>query len=223
MASGFSPRSCLDYLQHGYHANDFYQLYDDQDKLYVAFCDLSYEPGAAWTLVISWVTEKYRELPYLKNMAFLDDAPINENTPNWYIHRQTWARMNSIRQHSTRWRATCNCHQASTIDYQDYLRGKFSDLDIMTWQGNGSPCQPVEYVNILGNTGGSGTTVGLWQISGGFLLHVDSVNYGCEIPPSADPIVDYFGYYADGLSTEFRCSQNDASTSQWWFGGYLAE
>ena len=165
--------------------SDFYLLHDDNlNKLYVVFCDLSHEPGAAWALVMSWVTEKYRELPNFKNMTFLDDAPINENTPNWNIYRQTWARMNSIRQHSTHWRATCDFQFASTrIDFLDYLRGKFSDVDIMTWQGGGSDCQPVEYVNILGRTGGSGTTVGLWQSSGSYLLHIDSSHTGCEFLP----------------------------------------
>jgi len=67
----------------------------------MAFCDLSIEPGSAWTLVISWVSEKYQDLPYFKNRAFFEDAPINEENPNTQIYRQTLARMNSIREHST--------------------------------------------------------------------------------------------------------------------------
>ena len=47
-------RSCLDYLRRGKVENGFYWLLDDQDKRYVAYCDLSSEPGAAWTLVMSW-------------------------------------------------------------------------------------------------------------------------------------------------------------------------
>lgn len=124
---GFIPRSCLDYLEHGYHESDFYKLYDDHDQLYVAFCDLSNEAGSAWTLVMSWLTEKYRELPNFKSNVFPDDAPINENSPNWNVYRQTWFRMNSLRKRSTHWRATCNFYPSSTIDFQDYLR-KFDDL-----------------------------------------------------------------------------------------------
>lgn len=218
---GFIPRSCLDYLQRGILENDFYQLYDDDDQIYVAFCDLSKEPGSAWTLVMSWESAKYRELPYFKTTAFSDDAPINENTPNWYIYRQTLARMNSIRKHSTHWRATCEWQFTSRFDYQDYLRGKFSDFDIMSFVGSG--CQPIEYVNILGNIAGSGTTVKFFQNSGSYGLHIDSFSTGCEFLPLADPKVDYFGYYGDGLSTEFRCCRYDSSTTQWWFGGYLEE
>lgn len=220
---GFIPRSCLDYLEHSYHENDFYKLYDDQDQLYVAFCDLSYEPGTAWTLVMSWMTKKYLELPNFKSNAFSEDAPINEYAPNFDIYRQTWFRMNGLRKRSTHWRATCNFHpSASTFgDFQDYLRGKFDDLDIMTLQGH--DCYPVEFVNILGKFGGRGTTVGFWQSPGSYCLHIDSSDTGCEFLPLADPTVDYFGYYGDGLSTEFSCSLSEYTTTQWWFGGHLGE
>ena len=213
----------MDYLKQGILKSGFYLLYDDDDQLYTALCDLSTEPGSAWTLVMSWESEKYKDLPYFKNRALFEDAPINEENPNMQIYRQTLARMNSIREHSTHWRATCNVlRSTSRIDYQDYLRGKFSDFDVIYYEG-GLSCQPVEYVNILGNVGGRGTTVGFWQRSGIYFLHIDSSNTGCEFLPLADPRVDYFGYYGDGLSSEFRCSQYESSTTQWWFGGYLKE
>lgn len=218
----FIPRSCLDYLQHGKHENDFYWLYDDQDKLYVAYCDLSYEPGSAWTLVASWATAKFRELPHFKTKPFPVNSPLNENTPNWNAFRQTRDRMYSVRKRSTHWRATCDINRLQTIDYQDYLRGKFSDFDIMSWLG-GRTCWPVEYVNILGNTGVSGIIVGFWQKDGAYFLHTDSSNTTCEFIAEATPLVDYFGYYKDGLSYNFRCSRYDTSTTQWWFGGYLQE
>ena len=177
---------------------------------------------------MSWMTAKYKDLPHFKNRAFYEDAPINEETPNPEIYRQTLARMNSIRKHSTHWRATCNAdRRPGTNIYKDYLRGKFSDFDIMLYEGGGSStCQPVEYINILGNFGGNGTTVGFWQSSGNYLLNIDSSDTGCEFLPSAYPRlprVDYFGYYGDGLNPEFTCSQNVLCTTQWWFGGYLEE
>ena len=225
---GHVPRSCLDYLQHGIRQNGFYLIYDYDDQFYAAFCDLSSEPGSAWALVMSWMTVKYKELPHFKNKAFYEDAPINEEIPNWEIYRQTLARMNSIRKHSTHWRATCNADgHPGTINYQDYLRGKFSDFDIMLYEAGGSStCQPVEYINILGNASGNGTTVGFWQSSGSYLLNIDSSDTGCEFHPSPHPRlprVDYFGYYGDGLNPEFTCSRNAFSTTQWWFGRYLEE
>ena len=222
---GYIPRSCLDYLKQSIPPNGFYLLYDDNNQLYTVFCDFSTEPGSAWTLVMSWVSAKYKDLSYFQNRAFYEDAPINEETPNTDIYRQTLARMNSIRVHSTHWRATCNVRAQTyrpTIDYQDYLRGKFSDFDIINFDG-GSVCQPVEYINILGAVGGSGTTVGFWQSSGNYMLHIDSSDSGCEFVPLTDPRVDYFGYYGDGLSSEFSCSLYDSATTQWWFGGYVQE
>ena len=225
MPEGYIPRSCLDYLKQSIPQNGFYLLYDDSNQLYTAFCDFSTEPGSAWTLVMSWMTAKYKDLPSFKNSAFFEDAPINEETPNTAIYRQTSARMYSICLRSTHWRATCNVPiqpYRATIDYQDYLRGKFSDFDIFYFNGV-SICEPVEYINILGNAGGSGATVGFWQYSGIYMLHIDSSNTRCEFEPFADPLVDYFGYYGDGLSTEFSRSRYDSASTQWWFGGYIED
>ena len=221
---GYLPRSCLDYLQQGTLQSGFYLLCDDGGQLYTVVCDFSSEPGSAWTLVMSWMSATYKDLPYFQSKAFNEDAPINENSPNFRIYRQTLARMNSIRDRSTHWRATCNVRQnPSPIDYQDYVRGKFSDFDIIDYEGGGLNCQTVEFVNILGNTSGSGTTVGFWQYSGSYMLHIDSSNTGCEFLPLANPRVDFFGYYGDGMSSDFSCSQYDYSSTQWWFGGYLQE
>lgn len=214
------PRSCLDYLKRGILKSGFYLLYDDDDQLYTAFGDLSIEPGSAWTLVMSWMT-KYKELPYFKTKAITEDAPINEDSPNFWIYRQTFDRMIKIRKYSTHWRATCNVLQyTTTIDYQDYLRGKFSDFDIMVYAESYN-CKPVEYINILGNVGGSGTTIAFWQAPANYFLHIDSSSAGCEFGPIAGPRVDYFRYYGDGLSSEFQCSQSNYTSTQWWFGGYL--
>ena len=52
--NGFIARSCVDFLKHGVLENGFYLLFDDQGQRYLAYCDLASEPGAAWTLVMSW-------------------------------------------------------------------------------------------------------------------------------------------------------------------------
>jgi len=224
---GYIPRSCLDYLRRGIRRTGLYVLFDHNGQVYRAFCDFSSEPPlSAWTLVMSWVTTKYQNKTNFKSRAFYDDAPVNEEIPNWEIYRQTLARMTNIRKHSTHWRATCNFQlRAGIIIYKDYLRGKFSDFDIML-QGAMGWCHRVEYINILGNAGGSGTTVRFWQYSGSYLLHIESYYDGCEFTPPPYPrlrAVDYFGYYGDGLNPEFTCSRDASSTTQWWFGGYLGE
>ena len=32
---------------------------------------------------------------------------------------------------------------------------------------------------------------------------------------------DNFGWYGDGISNKFRCTQGDQSTTQWWLGAHL--
>ena len=218
------------YLQRGIRRTGIYWLYDHNGHLYQAFCDFTSEPYmSAWTLVMSWATTKYRNMPNFKSKAFYEDAPVNEALPSWEIYRQTLARMTTIRKQSIHWRATCDfqLRAGKAIIYKDYIRGKFSEFDIMLPKSVGpSKCQRVEYINILGNAGGSGTTVGFWQHNGNFFLHTDSHNTGCEFTPPPYkklPRVDYFGYYGDGLNPEFTCSRNASSTTQWWFGGYLGE
>ena len=155
----------------------------------------------------------------------MQDAPINHNTPNWYIYRQTLARMQSIRGRSTYWRATCSFDQLQhNVDYRDYLRGKFSDFDLMTYRGYGQ-CFPVDYVNIRGHAAGSGTTARFWQVVDTFSLHIDSYHTGnCAFKPNTGAVSseDNFGYYGC-INKNFRCTMSDDSTTQWWFGGYLDE
>ena len=218
----FIARSCLDYLEHGKIENGFYVLFDDHDKKHVAYCDLSSEPGAAWTLVMSW-SRMYKDLLQFRSKTFIQDAPINHNTPNWHIYRQTLARMKSLRSRSTYWRATCSFNLVEQkIDYRDYLRGKFSDFDIMTFQGNGQ-CFRVDYVNIRGHAAGAGTTAQFWQ-GIGYLLHIDSSRTGCAFKPNAGavPSEDNFGHY-HSVNRNFRCTMGNDQTTNWWFGGYIAD
>ena len=225
--NGFIGRSCLDYLQQGMFENGFYWLFDDQNQRYVAYCDLSSEPGSAWTLFVSW-NRASKDLPHFRSKTFLQDAPINQNTPNWHAYRQTLARMKSLRSHSTHWRATCSFNQPrfqnleKAIDYRDYIRGKFSDFDIMTFLGYGK-CHPVEYVNIRGHAAGGGATVQFWQLQSQYFLHIDSSFSGCAFKPNtgAVPSEDNFGYY-NSVNVNFRCTAGDDATTQWWFGGYVA-
>ena len=104
-----------------------------------------------------------KNLPQFRSKSFVQDAPVNENTPNWYSYRQTLTRMKNIRGRSTHWRATCSFNQVEAIDYRDYIRGRFRDFDIMAFSGKGV-CFPVEYVDIRGSTAGKGTTLPFFRV-----------------------------------------------------------
>ena len=174
--------------------NGFYWLFDDQNQRYVAYCDLSSEPGTAWTLVASW-NKASKGLPHIWYKTLLQDTPVKHNTPNWNVYRQTLARMKSLRSRSTHWRATCSFNLMKAIDYRDYLRGKFSDFDIMTFLGVGK-CFPVEYVNIRGHAAGSGTTAQFWQIYNVNFLHIDSGKSGCGFKPNAGAVPSEDNFWA---------------------------
>ena len=219
---GFIARSSLDYLQHGKFENGFYWLFDDQFHRYVAYCDFSSEPGAAWTLVMSW-NRASKDLPQIRSKTFLQDAPINHKTPNWHAYRQTLDRMKTLRNQSNYWRTTCGFNQVEEIDYRDYIRGKFGDFDIMAFLGY-EQCFPVDYINIRGHAAGSGTTAKFWQVQNTYMLHIDSSATGCGFVATsgAVPSEDNFGYYGV-INSNFRCTMAGDSTTQWWFGGFLDE
>ena len=164
---------------------------------------------------MSW-NRASKDLPHFRSKTFLQDAPINDKTPNWNSYRQTLARMKTLRRQSKYWRATCNFSQMQQkIDYRDYLRGNFSDFDIMTDNGHGQ-CFPMDYVNIRGHAAGSGTTARFWQVLDTFTLHANSYNPGdCAFKPNTGAATseDNFGFY--GVTNKnFRCTMADDSTTQ---------
>ena len=55
--------------------------------------------------------------------------------------------MNDLSAQSTHLRATCS-FPTHGVDYVDYVRGKFVDLDAVNFLGD-TVCKRVEYVNIL--------------------------------------------------------------------------
>lgn len=227
LAKSFRARSCLDYLKHGQLENGFYWIFDIVNQRYLAYCDLSSEPGSAWTLVMSW-NRASQKLPNFSTKGFQQDAPINQNTPNWNVYRQTLARMKALRSFSTHWRATCSFNRPrfqnleTSIDYRDYIRAKFGEPDVMTFVGNGG-CFEVEYVNVRGHVAGNGTSVAMWQHKDVDLLHIDSSLPECEFnaKPGSVRSEDNFGFNKVS-SDSFRCTAGDDATTQWWFGGYLA-
>ena len=48
------PRSCVDHLKNGADKCGYYKIYDASGNGFTVFCDMEKEPGAAWTLVMSW-------------------------------------------------------------------------------------------------------------------------------------------------------------------------
>ena len=127
--------------------------------------------------------------------------------------------MESIRNHTTLWRATCG-FQKYKIDYRDYIRGNNSDFDIISYAEAGA-CKKIEYVNIRGHYA-SQTTVGFWQNEKVIMLHTDSTAKHCEFDASTGSVYseDNFGFYQYS-NPAFRCTENQDGTTQTWFGDYV--
>lgn len=218
----FRAYSCLDYLLKGKSKSGIYMLHDLAGKKFPAYCDLSSEPGTAWTLVISWST-KYRALPAFQRAPLNVDTPVNDYAHNWNLYRLSLSRMRSLQKHSTHWRATCS-FPTYGVDFIDYVRGTFQDLNVIDYSGAGK-CKKVEYINIRGNVG-IHQTVPFWQgkATGGKkdFVHIDATHHftRCEFSGKDNANEDNFGLYVH-LNHKFRCTHGNHSTTQWWFGAHI--
>jgi len=213
------PNSCIDLLKSGENTNGYSQIAGTDEETWTVYCDFTSEMGSAWTLVMSW-SFKNAKFPAFRTKAFTQNAPVNEQTPNWMVYRMSKDRMDFLKTKSSHWRATCSFNKFK-VDYRDYMRGNFGDFDVTSFLGGGT-CKKVEYVNIRGLMGQG--TVPMWQAQNGLFLHTDStvMDKGCDIKgfAGAKSSEDNFGYY--GVSNRaFRCSASNTATTQYWFGSYL--
>ena len=211
-------RSCLDLHKIGFIANGFYQISLSNGHVTV-YCDFESEPGSAWTLVESFSFEN-RKIKQVQEHSFSENAPLNENTPNWYRYRMSYTQMNHFKQQSTHWRVTCSFPQHSKHIYTDYCRTTFKDFDVMTFRGY-SVCKKMEFVNIRGHQCAHCSL--LWYtIVGREMIHVDSSRSPkCDLNAAAGSVFteDNFGWYG-AYNKKFRCTAGPDSTTNWWFGGY---
>ena len=179
------------------------------------------ELDTAWTMVMSW-TPVNRRLSAFFKIPLKYNSPQNEDALNWDLYRLSLARMRFLQTHSTHWRSTCS-YPTHGIDFKDYLRGNFKDFNIFDFVGE-RQCRKVEYVNIRGHVG-TDLTAPFWQKLNTWTLHIDSTHTHCQFMKTAifgaASSEDNFGWYGDGISNKFRCTQGDQSTTQWWLGAHL--
>lgn len=211
-------KSCLDFLKDGLPESGYYQIFDNDNVRYTVYCDFTSEPGAAWTLVLSYIAER-RYMQQFR-LYLLKDLPVNEKTANWQAYRMTLAMMVSVATHSTHWRYTCSFPEYG-VDYTDYARAKISSLNPLTFDKDGA-CVTMEYVNVRGHACAN-CRAQWWQPkTSKRILHLDSYKNNCNFKVKSGAIKweDNFGFY-DNSNSKFRCSKNAASSSNLWFGAYL--
>ena len=107
------------------------------------------------------------------------------------------------------------------MDYRDYVRVEFSHFDLLTFVA-ARDCKQVEYINVRGHACQQCTAA--WgQKADLFLTHRSDVNDDCDrgATPGHTIQEQTFGRYKKGLNPEFRCTEGDSATTNYWFGSKL--
>ncbi|XP_015768761.1 PREDICTED: uncharacterized protein LOC107347385 isoform X2 [Acropora digitifera] len=192
-------------------------LYDPASKsFYETFCDFTSENGFVWTLLESFSVANNN---HFKAQPFYKDYPVNQNSFKWNKFRLSLRIMNSTLSHSSHFRATCNFNTDGLVK-TDYLRGKTTELNILLL--NSRQCETLEYINIRGH---EAYNVSVWMVQEKSVhIHTDSHNGGsyCQFKSALNGSKggggeDNFGLYVT-INRKHRCSSEDSSTTQWWFG-----
>ena len=127
--------------------------------------------------------------------------------------------MKSVRSSSTKWRATCSFPTYKSDIYRDYVRAQLKDIDILEFRSSGE-CSHVEFINLRDHKG-LNTTVPFWQEK--YPFHTDSFRNLCQFDARNGSLwnEDNFGFYSK-YNPDFRCTESDDSTTQYWFGWAIA-
>ena len=182
--------SCKEQLENDRRSNSgVYQLLDPRNKsLYQVFCDFRSADSIIWTLVESFSFSYKLEF---KKETFLNDYPVNQQAFTWKKFRLSWSRMKAIADYST--------------------HAHFNSLR----------CKKFEFINIrdhecINCTAYFGQNK-YWH------AHIDSYHgiANCQLKSigarSHQGGEDNFGWYQT-VNPIHRCTRNDTSTTQWWFG-----
>lgn len=198
-------------------SNGIFNIVDQFNNSLPVYCDFHSEPGFAWTLIQS---HSLQNKDLFNGKAFyLHNVPTNEDTPEWNSYRLSKSRMQSIRDVSSHWRATCN-FLTDKINCRDYNRASFAENDFFAVPDINARCALYEFVNIRGNMCRNCTAYSPYGPSFGY--HIDSWWQPAECDfdgrPGGIEDEDNFGEYGH-VNSAFRCSSSLTSTTEFWIGG----
>ncbi|XP_022791499.1 uncharacterized protein LOC111330812 [Stylophora pistillata] len=212
------PRSCQDIrILNKTSSNGIFSIVDQFNNSFPVYCDFHSESGFAWTLIQS---HSLQNKGLFNGKAFyMHDFPTNVDTPGWNSYRLAKSRMQSIRDVSSHWRATCN-FLTDKIDFRDYIRTTFAKNDLLAVPDVNFRCAWYELVNIRGNRCEDCTAYSPYGPKYGY--HIDSwwQPQECEFDgrPGGIDDEDNFGEYGH-VNSAFRCSSSSTSTTEFWIGG----
>lgn len=220
-------KSCKDVASKGSRSTPspgIYTILDNNFKPFQVFCDFEQAilTSWSWTLVQSYALHENQNFLWT---SLREDAPKMPKNPNWLLHRLGKPEMSSIREQSTKWRITC-CHDtADGVDYQDYVRGSISEVDLLDFEGK--QCVTVDYINIRGQSCRNCTAYVFQKVA---TFHFPSNKGECDFQTTGfkdcpkiglRKFESNFGFY--GCANELhRCSASPNATTQIWFGAEKA-
>ena len=207
--------SCQGYAQ-GSRKSGKYKIVDSADNsVYEVYCHFG-SHRRAWTLVQSASYANHTD----SNTAFtkplkVDRPIISPNALTWSGYRLSKARMQSIYTNSAHLGFTCDFEKVDDVHEMDYLQMPFPSTDIFEHNFNKTTISG--YHGQINEDDLQNCTVELRQ-GGKKGLHVRIKGDSCTFVPNK-PCKDfhYFTYYPC-LEQTHRCTQNENSTSQLWFG-----
>ena len=209
-------RSCHDIMLSGKHENGVYQILNGAKNILHVYCDFGSEPGAAWTLVQSYSLEKRRnrrDTDMFSTKSLQDDYAVNGN---WSSYRLSKVNMQTVREHSTQWRATCE-FPTTGIEFRDYFRASLSNYDPLYPSTERSlSCKLYEFINIRGNQYINCTAATVVDPSTVPYLINTKTDVRCDLdlqPNGGTNGENNFGFY-QVINSAFRCSATSTSTTQ---------
>ena len=193
--------------------NGVYEIGNRNDgELFKVYCDFTSEKDFVWTLVESFEKRKKS----LFNHPFFADVPIRSNDPQFSEHRMSGKAVEYLYSESTHIRATCEFDKG--FNYNDYLRGKLSDVAL---HRNDGQCTLFERLNIRGiECFHCKAKYFVKTVEHGHIASDEGNSCGCQTCVTWTDSVnseDSFGLYG-GANSKHRCVRNETATTQWWLG-----
>ena len=180
------------------------------------FCDFTSEVDFLWSSVESFSLANKDDF---RRQPFFNDYPVNQENFDWSRFRLSLSRMNKSALQSSHLRVTCNFN-IDGLNYTDYMRSTLLEIDIMNLRSIG--CKKHEYINIRGY-GYYNCTRTFSRVEGFMVtwtrttLHVKAAKHFFQVP-SLNLVAKTIQSMFTIQSTLSRCTANENSITQWWFG-----
>ena len=200
-----------------------YKIRDSvNDPLHEVYCH--FDSDGAWTLVQSFSFANHTgNIQFRKPLSA--NQPVSENVVTWSGYRLSKARMESISQNSDQLRSTCAFekeHDVNQTDYLQMLLHKDQLKQYITTTEQEKYILAPNYRGKINEIDLKGCKIKLHQNDNdGFHVHIDDgAGQRCTKPaaPTKCDKFHYFSYFPNCLLHTHRCTQNEMSTSQLWFG-----